>query len=157
MIESNLLSECSSAMAFCGVSISSSTHPPPSHISHYLPSPRKPSTPLSSDCKWSQSLTLSPGRRTLIFGCLALLDLSFSKFLHASEALTSEFRELVRYIDSEQGFTLLVPSSWIKVPFLCFSLSEIRIIFFILHKVYAGKKWCNNNCALRLWLWFWGN
>ncbi|KAI3451615.1 hypothetical protein Pfo_008280 [Paulownia fortunei] len=122
-------------MAFCGISIPSSSHPHP----HFLiiqnlgtipssPAPKKPRPPLSSspfstpssssNVKWSEIFPVSLGKRILnlsILGILFSLDQPLSRFLVFSKALASQMLELDRYTDSKEGFTLLVPSSWIKV------------------------------------------
>lgn len=121
------------AMAVCGISISNlrlnkQSH---SHLIGTLPSLstlKKPiqisySTSSSSVVRWRERLRGSLGRRMFnlsIFGFLSSWDLEFSRPLFYSEALASPLLdlELDRYTDSKEGFTLLVPSSWIKVCFL---------------------------------------
>ncbi|XP_073057469.1 psbP domain-containing protein 2, chloroplastic isoform X3 [Primulina eburnea] len=116
-------------MAVCGISISlnKQSHP---HLIGTLPSLstlKKPiqllsssssSTSSSGAVRWRERLGVSLGRRMFklsIFGFLSSWDLVFSRLLFNSEALASPLLELDRYTDSKDGFTLLVPSSWIKV------------------------------------------
>ncbi|KAL0332609.1 UNVERIFIED_CONTAM: PsbP domain-containing protein 2, chloroplastic [Sesamum calycinum] len=71
-----------------------------------------------SNVKCSERLPVSVDRRIFnlsIVGLLLSIDEPFTKFLFFSKALASQVLELDRYIDSKEGFTLLVPSSWIKV------------------------------------------
>ncbi|XP_073157235.1 psbP domain-containing protein 2, chloroplastic isoform X2 [Henckelia pumila] len=72
----------------------------------------------SSVVRWRERLGGSLGRRMFnlsIFGFLSSWDLAFSRFLFCSEALASPLLELDTYTDSKEGFSLLVPPSWIKV------------------------------------------
>ncbi|XP_075483222.1 psbP domain-containing protein 2, chloroplastic isoform X2 [Primulina tabacum] len=116
-------------MAVCGISISLNKQSPP-HLIGTLPSLstlKKPIQLLSSSSssasssgavRWRERLGVSLGRRMFklsIFGFLSSWDLAFSRLLFYSEALASPLLELDRYTDSKDGFTLLVPSSWIKV------------------------------------------
>ncbi|KAL8477411.1 hypothetical protein ACS0TY_029636 [Phlomoides rotata] len=119
-------------MAFCGISVPSNFHHPRFLIFQNLipPSPTtsyKPRLPFSSSTshtsysfyptyscslKSSETIPIALRRRTI---SLSILGFLFSKFLFSSDALASEELELDRYTDSKEGFTLLVPSSWIKV------------------------------------------
>lgn len=112
------------AMAFCGVGVPSSNH-------HYLLSPttsttpsRKPtpslppslsSTATSSSCvaQWRERLPPTMGRRTI---STSFVGLVLSRFLFMSKAVAEPALELDRYTDPKEGFSLLVPSSWTKVP-----------------------------------------
>ncbi|KAL0350378.1 UNVERIFIED_CONTAM: PsbP domain-containing protein 2, chloroplastic [Sesamum radiatum] len=71
-----------------------------------------------SNVKCSERLPVGADRRIFnlsIVGLLLSIDEPFIKFLFFSKALASQVLELDRYTDSKEGFTLLVPSSWIKV------------------------------------------
>lgn len=121
-------------MAFCGVSVPPNFHHPqfvifqnlipPSPITSYKPrlpfsstishSPSSSFSPTSScSVKWSETLPIAVRRRTI--------SLSILGFLFSYEALASEELDLDRYTDSKEGFTLLVPSSWIKVCLISYS------------------------------------
>ncbi|KAK4416631.1 PsbP domain-containing protein 2, chloroplastic [Sesamum alatum] len=128
-------------MAFCGISLPSSHQHHPhflivqnfSVVPSSLPpkSPRPPLSPFSatttsssslssSSCsvKCSERLPVGLDRRIFnlsIVGFLLSIDEPFTRFLFFSKALASQVLELDRYTDSKEGFTLLVPSSWIKV------------------------------------------
>ncbi|XP_051126875.1 psbP domain-containing protein 2, chloroplastic [Andrographis paniculata] len=105
-----------SAMALCGLSNPSSSHH--SHLLHNLaatPPHRKPKASFSSPTL-SPPLAVSLGRRILslsIVGFVASLELPLC--LPMALASPAPEPELVSYTDSQEGFTLLVPSSWIKV------------------------------------------
>lgn len=133
-------------MAFCGVRVPSSNH-------HYLLSPttstspsRKPtpslsSTATSSSCvaQWRERLPPTMGRRAI---STSFVGLVLSRFLFMSKAVAEPALELDRYTDPKEGFTLLVPSSWTKVPsFFLFLkvhiLSAIGYFLFILSAVVA--------------------
>ncbi|XP_073279686.1 psbP domain-containing protein 2, chloroplastic isoform X1 [Primulina huaijiensis] len=113
-------------MAVCGISISLNKQSHPGTLPS-LSTLKKPiqllssssSSASSSDAvRWRERLGGSLGRRMFklsIFGFLSSWDLAFSRLSFYSEALASPLLELDRYTDSKDGFTLLVPSSWIKV------------------------------------------
>ncbi|KAL3630241.1 PsbP domain-containing protein 2, chloroplastic [Castilleja foliolosa] len=123
-------------MALCGISATSSNHHHPSFLLHQnhrtitsfssSPPPNKPKSPLSSsssssfNVNWTEKFSLSLGRRSIlnnlpVIGFLFSLEQSFPRLLFFSKALASQLLQLDRYIDSKEGFTLLVPSSWNKV------------------------------------------
>ncbi|KAG8383897.1 hypothetical protein BUALT_Bualt04G0061900 [Buddleja alternifolia] len=86
------------------------------------PRSSRSSSPFSTssyDVKRSEKLAVGMGRRIImlnlsIAGFLLSFDQPFSKTSKA--ALASQLlEELHRYTDSKQGFTLLIPTSWIKV------------------------------------------
>ena len=62
---------------------------------------------------------LSLTKRRLNSSALALILNGFLP--HNSKALSDKELELERYTDVDEGFTLLRPSSWIKVPFFFLS------------------------------------
>ncbi|KAL1539019.1 PsbP domain-containing protein 2, chloroplastic [Salvia divinorum] len=118
-------------MAFRGVCIPSSNH-------HYslslLPnlssfsSSRKPTphlplsissfstaaaeTSSSSNVKWRECSPSTVGRRVI---ATSFVGFGVSRFLFMSKAMAEPALELHRYTDPKEGFTLLVPFSWIKV------------------------------------------
>ncbi|KAL7101947.1 hypothetical protein ACP275_08G088100 [Erythranthe tilingii] len=128
-------------MALCGISIPFSN---PHFLILQNPSspkPNKPNPPLSSspfsttttttasaaatsssssssstcsNVNSSERLPVHPGRRmvnlSISVGFLLSIEQPFS-----NKAQAAQMSELYRYTDSVQGFTLLVPSSWIKV------------------------------------------
>ncbi|KAL7141900.1 hypothetical protein ABFS83_08G085700 [Erythranthe nasuta] len=123
-------------MAFCGISIPFSNphllilHNPSS------PKPNKLNPPLSSspfstaaaasssssspsstcsNVNSSERLPVHPGRRTVSLSISVGFLLSSIEQPFSNMAQAAQMSELYRYTDSVQGFTLLVPSSWIKV------------------------------------------
>ncbi|KAL0378196.1 UNVERIFIED_CONTAM: PsbP domain-containing protein 2, chloroplastic [Sesamum radiatum] len=71
-----------------------------------------------SNVKCSGRLPVGVDRRVFnlsIVGFLLSIDEPLTRFLFFSKALASQVLEFDRYTDSKEGFTLLVPSSWIKV------------------------------------------
>ncbi|KAL8045024.1 hypothetical protein ABFX02_08G085200 [Erythranthe guttata] len=120
-------------MALCGISI-------PFSNPHFLilqnpssPKPNKPNPPLSpppfstaaaaassssstcSNVNSSERLPFHPGRRTVSLSISVGFLLSSIEQPFSNKAQAAQMSELYRYTDSVQGFTLLVPSSWIKV------------------------------------------
>ncbi|CAA0833897.1 PsbP domain-containing protein 2- chloroplastic [Striga hermonthica] len=104
-------------MPLRGISVSSATHP---HSN--FPILQNPATITSSlapkipdNVQWREkSPPFSSGRRMLnlsIVGFLLSFGQPFPRFLFFSKAMA----ELDRYTDAKQGFTVLVPSSWVKV------------------------------------------
>lgn len=84
-------------------SISSSRKPAPS-----LPPSTAAASPLT--VHWSGATT---GRRTI---SISFVGFMLSRFLFTSKAFAEPTLELLdRYSDPKEGFTLLVPSSWVKV------------------------------------------
>ncbi|GER39917.1 PsbP domain-containing protein 2 [Striga asiatica] len=113
-------------MSLCGISLSSATHPHsnfpilqnPTTITSSL-TPKNPEPPISSsNVKWREKSPFSSGRRMInlsIVGFLLSLGQPLPRFLFFSKAMASQMLELDRYTDAKEGFTVLVPSSWVKV------------------------------------------
>ncbi|EYU20599.1 hypothetical protein ABFS82_08G086100 [Erythranthe guttata] len=126
-------------MAFCGISIPFSN---PHFLILQNPSspkPNKPNPPLSpspfsttttaaaaaaaaasssstcSNVNSIERLPVHPGRRTVSLSISVGFLLSSIEQPFSNKAQAAQMSELYRYTDSVQGFTLLVPSSWIKV------------------------------------------
>ncbi|KAL2241293.1 psbP domain-containing protein 2, chloroplastic [Sesamum indicum] len=132
-------------MAFCGISLpSSNQHHPhflivqnlssaPSSLPSKTQRPPLSSSPLNATTITTSSSSLSSfysngkcsgrlpdgvDRRIFnlsVVGFLLSIDEPLTRFLFFSKALASQVLELDRYTDSKEGFTFLVPSSWIKV------------------------------------------
>ncbi|KAL0343230.1 UNVERIFIED_CONTAM: PsbP domain-containing protein 2, chloroplastic [Sesamum angustifolium] len=106
-----------------------------------------------SNLKCSERLPVGVDRRIFnlsIVGLLLSIDEPFTKFLFFSKALASQVLELDRYTDSKEGFTLLVPSSWIKFVADKLIQAERR-------KVCIFGSFANCDCsAVCVSLWVWG-
>ncbi|GFP84146.1 psbp domain-containing protein 2 chloroplastic [Phtheirospermum japonicum] len=88
-------------------------------ITYSHPTNKPKSHPPSSNVRLTEKLSLSLRRRSILnnlsaIGFLFSLEQPFSRLLFFSKALASQMLQLDRYTDSKEGFTLLVPSSWIK-------------------------------------------
>lgn len=146
-------------MAFSGISIPSSHHLHPNFLIvrnlatiPSTPKPQKPSSPLpssplstpssSSDAHRSEILPFSVGRRMLSLSIVGLLEQPLSRFLFFSKAQASQLLELDRYTDPKEGFTLLVPSSWIKVPILFLPHHRLHFSHTHTHTVRLGSGSC---------------
>ncbi|KAH6765501.1 Photosystem II reaction center PsbP family protein [Perilla frutescens var. hirtella] len=108
-------------MGLCGVCI-------PSSNLHHLPflvvqnlssisSSRKPipipPLPTSPSCSATTSPScIATGRRVI---SISFAGIVLSRFLFLSNAVAEPALELDRYTDAKEGFSFLVPSSWIKV------------------------------------------
>ncbi|KAG6396263.1 hypothetical protein SASPL_142409 [Salvia splendens] len=78
------------------------------------PTPHFPplSISCSSNVKWRECLPSTAGRRVI---SISFLGFGVSRLLSMSEAMAEPALELYRYTDPKEGFTLLVPSSYVKV------------------------------------------
>ncbi|CAA2967607.1 psbP domain-containing 2, chloroplastic [Olea europaea subsp. europaea] len=115
-------------MALCWISSAPSNHYHNSIIiqnlslTHSSPPPHKPKPPqiTTSVSTLSSSNPITESGRFPVVVSKRLVNLTIvgdvlSRFLFFSKALASQLLELQQYTDPKEGFTLLIPSSWIKV------------------------------------------
>ncbi|CAI9758355.1 unnamed protein product [Fraxinus pennsylvanica] len=116
-------------MALCWISCAPSNHHhhssfiqnlSPAHSSPPLDKRKPPQITLSVSTLSSSSNPIAEGERFPVVVSKRLVNLTIvgavlSRFLFFSKALASQLLELQQYTDPKEGFTLLIPSSWIKV------------------------------------------